>query len=118
MLARAFEERMPRGSRRVFERSALVSGARSHVLAAGEKRPAQRIRKRLAERLVAARVVAQLMVEMCDAGDGQLARRVQFAQQIRERHRVAAARHGQDEARARSGKIVSPDGAPDDVDQH
>ena len=39
------------------------------------------------------------MVEMREAGEPQLAGRVELAQEMRERHRIRAARHGGDDTR-------------------
>ena len=53
--ARALEERVARGSRRVLERARARAGARGDVLAIDEKRPVERCRQVAAEALVAVR---------------------------------------------------------------
>src|SRR6185369_10047746 len=59
--------------------------------------------------------VAQLMVEMRDAGNRQLARAGELPQQMRERHRVAAARQRDNDARRRRREMMPPDRATDAV---
>ena len=55
---------------------------------------------------------------MREPGEAQLARRVELAQQVRERHRVGPARQRDDHARPGAGQIVAADRAPDAVEQH
>jgi hypothetical protein len=71
-----------------------------------------------AECLVATGLLAQLMVEMREAGDDKLSRRFELAQQMQERHGVGSAGHRGDDTRAGAGQIVLADRAPDAIKQH
>ena len=46
------------------------------------------------------------MIEVRDAGEMQLPRRVELAQDVRERHGVGATRHPSEHARARRNQVV------------
>src|SRR5262249_3620113 len=90
----------------------------SHILAPDDERPAERAGDRSAERLVGVRALAQLVVEVRHAGDRQFAGCRELAHQMDERHRVAAARQRDDDARGRGRETVPPDRTPDDIEQH
>ena len=55
------------------------------------------------------------MVEVHDARDRQLSGLGELAQQVRKPHRIASTGQRDDNARAGSGEIVTPDRAPDGV---
>ena len=112
--------------RRVLDGATLAFGAFAHVLAVDQDRHAQRAGERDAESFVAIRARhtgrvgfhAKLMIEVSEPGDGQFAGRFELAQQVRERHRVGAARQRDNHARPGPRQIVSANRAPDGRDQH
>jgi hypothetical protein len=57
------------------------------------------------------------MVEMREARDLQIARRVQLAGEVRERDRIGSARQRDDDARVRIRQGVLTNGAPDEIEQ-
>jgi hypothetical protein len=115
--ARAFEERIARRVRRVFDRATLGACARRDVLAIGEHRDVEGRGHRDGELLVPVRRGAELMIEVGDARETKLAARVQLAQQRSERDRVRSARHRGDDARLRARQIVIANELPDAIDQ-
>jgi hypothetical protein len=72
-------------ARRVFNRSFFSGGARRDITAIREEGTFETRSQRGAESLVPPGGLAQLMIEMRNAGDRALARLVQFPRDLRER---------------------------------
>jgi hypothetical protein len=115
LIASPDEEFVTRISTGVFNGFPLTAGTRADVVALDEERITESVRTRSAKTLVAVGILPELMIEMRDAGDRQLSGSMQVVQQVQERDRVAAARHGDDNTRRRGRQVVTPDSAPDGI---
>jgi hypothetical protein len=89
--ARSGEKLMTRTAGSVLDRVSFAAGTRTDVLAPDKTRPAKYGSGGLAKLFVAIGILAQLMIEMSDARNDQLARLFKGPQQVRERDRIAAA---------------------------
>src|SRR5581483_74632 len=87
--------------------------ARGHVFTVDHNRPAEVVGEGHDGLLVARGRLAELMVEMDDAGDRQHAPAAQLAEEVRERHRVGAAGDGDGHPRAAPGQPMPCNEAPD-----
>ncbi len=83
--ARALEEAVPRASRCILDGPPLAPGEISYVLPLDEQRLIESRRHLCAEPLIAGGGRPQLMVEMREADEANLAGQVELAQQVRER---------------------------------
>ena len=111
---RVFQECVPRGARRVLHRAPLVARQRPHVAAPDFDRQVERRRHRAAERFVRVRVgAAELVVEVREAGNQELAVRLELEQQVHERDRIGPARQRHDDAPAARDERVPPNGPKD-----
>jgi hypothetical protein len=115
--AGALEEGVARGAARILDRSAFARGTRGDRLAIRGHRHVERARSVSDERFVAVRRRAELMIEVRDAGKPEVAGAIELGEDVRERHRIAATRHGGDDARARRHEIVLANEAPDAGEQ-
>ena len=103
---RPLEELVARRARGVFERTAPGPGTRRDVVAVRVKRPAKASRQSSAKGLLVVGRRTQLMIEMDDAGDPQLAALRELAQEESERDRIGAARQRDEHAGIRTRQIV------------
>jgi hypothetical protein len=107
------EERVTGVAASVLDRAPLARRPRVDVFTLDLERITESVRRRPGEVLVALGIVAELMIEVSDAGNRQFAGLVQRVQQVKERDRIAATRQGDDNARLASRQLVTPDCAPD-----
>jgi hypothetical protein len=110
------EKLVARRTGRVFERSPVFLRTGADVFPLDEDRTVAGRRKLNAERLVTGRFIPQLMIEVREPGDDELARRLDLAQQVHERHGVGSARQRDDDTRLRAGQIMLADSAPEGID--
>src|SRR5262249_36532027 len=90
-----------------FERTAFPSSAHRDIAAAGKERHAERIGDAAHELLVSIGGRAELMVEMDEAGERQVAAALELAQEGRQCDRVRSARHrGQHPSSARDEIVL------------
>ena len=112
--ARAIEKLVTRRMRRVLDGAPLAGGAEAHVLALDQNRPGRSLRPATRQNCSSRSACgAKLMIEVREPGDRQFAGRLELAQQVRERHRIGAARQRDDDACPRSCQIVPADRAAD-----
>ena len=102
----AIEEGIARRARRVLDRAPFLNRARADRLAIDEKPTAERLRQAADELLVGVGCRAQLMIEMREGDQLQLAFGVELMQDMRERDRIRSARDRRDHAIARANQIV------------
>ncbi len=114
--ARALEEGMPRAMRCILDGPPLASGEISYVVPVDEQWLIEGRRHLCAEPLIARSGRPQLMVEMREADEANLAGQVELAQQVRERDRVGPARQRDDHASIAPRKVMSPDRLPDAIE--
>jgi len=106
---RALKERVSPGTSGVFERAPLAARSRRDIFAIDHELQVQRRRQGRDETLIVAGRRPKLVVEVDQADEMQIAGRVEFPQQVGERHRIRSARHGGKHARARTRQIVATD---------
>ena len=87
-----FEELVARPPAGILERRAEPGGQRPHVNQIRAKRYRPLGRHRAAELFVLARCLAQAVIEVRDAGNRQLPRALELAEQPRQRDRIGASR--------------------------
>ena len=96
---RLLEEALPREASGDFDRDAVRLRRRRHVGIADDRGHAEPIGQRAAERRIGVGIrAANVMVEMREAREDELAARREVAQQEGERDRIRSARHRGDDA--------------------
>src|SRR5207244_10388077 len=114
---RARETGVARHASGVLDRSTFGACERRDVAALDEDRPAERTGGRADEAFVLVGRAAQLMIEMDDAGEPQIARGVERVQRVQQRYGVGTARDGGDEPRVSLREIVIGERAADEGEQ-
>ena len=100
-----------------MERPDSVASA-GDIGAPGVERQPERERTLAAELLIRVRVSpAQLMIEVRDAGDLQLAELFELAQDVQQRHRIGPARQRDEHTGAARKQVVLPDRAQHPFDE-
>ena len=115
--ARPLEKPMARGTSGILGRAVLAPRPRRDVFALHAQRPPERCREVGAESLVRIRGATQLMIEMGESSRPQFARRVERADEMRERDRVRSARDGGDDAYLRRPQLMPCRKSTDAIDQ-
>ena len=115
--ARPLEKTMARRTRGILDRAVLAPRPRRDVFTFHAQRPPERCGEVGAESLVRIRGGAQLMVEMGEPGRPQLARRVERADEMRQRDRVRSARQRDHDPGVAARQRMLANEPPDAVEQ-
>jgi hypothetical protein len=113
---RGVEECIPRVASRILDRTPVLGRKSFDVCSRDKDRQTEPRREIAAERLVPCGGLAQLMIDVRNAGNGELERVSQTAKQKRQRDRVGATREADEHTSARRAEGVPSNGAADVLD--